>query len=230
MSTIRALERRKVRKQRAGVAAAICGFVATVIAACSGLMVLAGNDGIPLREFTFLGEAIAVPGAAIALVLATRGIWVRTLVVLVTVALVGTAWIYIVPQQSQDQPGVTHLVGGCTPFLLFSQNIWKPYGALIYKSPYPWSDTQGTYGFAPNQHVWVDGWVRTVRYQDSGSKEFNQSKVWYHLTSGYGWVTFAGVRALQTVPDPKNGFGDGGPPAPHPGPCEGALGGTTPDS
>ena len=47
--------------------------------------------------------------------------------------------------------------------------------------------------------------------------------VWFHLADDSGWVTFAGVRAAATVPDPESGFGPGSDPVPLDPSCQGSY-------
>lgn len=49
------------------------------------------------------------------------------------------------------------------------------------------------------------------------------SNIWFHLTDGAGWVSYAGVRAYQMTPDPDGLNPNGGPPVATSKYCEGAV-------
>ena len=131
------------------------------------------------------------------------------LLVVAVVALVG----HIIAGRSQSS-----IVGHCQPFNVYAQNQFEPYGALIWERPSP---TARNYrGFAANQLVTVDGWVRTRSPYLSNAPPWD-SDVWYHLANGGGWVSFAGVRAVPTTPGPRGNFDPGSSPAPVDNRCAG---------
>jgi hypothetical protein len=68
----------------------------------------------------------------------------------------------------------------------------------------------------------VNGWLHGRAAYPTNQPPYN-SDIWFHLSDGIGWVGFAAVRALPTSTD-STGLGDGGPLAPAPAQCEGALG------
>jgi hypothetical protein len=112
------------------------------------------------------------------------------------------------------------LVGGCAPFNIYAQNQFKPFGTLLWASPSPVAPNSP--GFSPNQLITVDGWVRTRTPYPSNQPPWD-SDVWFHLADNGGWVTFAGVRAVPTTPDPQGGFGPGSSPAPLASSCAGTY-------
>ncbi len=98
-------------------------------------------------------------------------------------------------------------VGGCEPFNLFAQNQFDPPGAKIWVAPSP--TAQSRTGFAPNEIVTVDGWVRAKSpYATTNPPPWN-ADVWFHLADGSGWLTFAGVRSAPTDPSAEGNFGEG---------------------
>ncbi len=116
--------------------------------------------------------------------------------------------------------GVTCFVGGCEPFSVYAQNRYTPVGAAIRAHPLRTGAKVG--GYAPNELIPVDGWVRTRAAYPSNSPPFN-SDVWFHLADDQGWVGFAGVRADPTTPAPDNFDPDGGRPAPTEEACSGTI-------
>ena len=104
---------------------------------------------------------------------------------------------------------------GCAPFGVYAQNVWQPYGARELAAPEPLAKQIG--GFSPNQIVTVDGWKHaTVPYPDNTSP-FN-SDIWFRTADHKGWIAFAAVRGLPSLPDPTNR--SGGTPAAAPASCE----------
>jgi hypothetical protein len=112
------------------------------------------------------------------------------------------------------------LVGGCQPFNLYAQNEFEPYGTLIWAEPSPHADR--AQGFAANELISVDGPVRTRSPYTTNSAPWD-SNIWFHLTNDSGGVSFAGVRATQTVHDPEAGFGPGTSPSPTDSDCAGTF-------
>lgn len=111
--------------------------------------------------------------------------------------------------------------GGCEPFRVYAQNRFEPYGARKLNAPDPLATQIG--GFAPNQIVAADGWVRGAIAYPNNRPPLN-SNVWFHVADGSGWVAFAAVRAVPTSPDPTGGFSeDIGEPAVVPEACAGAV-------
>ena len=118
-----------------------------------------------------------------------------------------------------DDTRVAGFVGGCEPFVVYAQGRWQPYGASKRSRPDPASPKLGAYD--PNKVIAVDGWVHGEPAYPTNSPPFN-SDIWYHLADDSGWVTYAGVRAVPTAPDPS-GLGEGGQAAPTPAECQGAV-------
>jgi hypothetical protein len=111
------------------------------------------------------------------------------------------------------------LVGGCEPFNLYAQNQYDPLGTKIWEAPSPTADSH--HGFAPNELITVDGWVRTRSPYPSNTPPWDRD-VWFHLANDAGWVTFAGVRSDPTDPSAGN-FGKGSSPAPTDPDCAGSY-------
>lgn len=112
------------------------------------------------------------------------------------------------------------LVGGCERFSVYAQNQFEPFGTKIWATPSPTADSY--HGFAPNELITVDGWVRTRSPYPSNSAPWD-SDAWFHLTNGAGWVTFAGVRSDPTDPSTAGNFGEGSSPAPTDPDCAGSY-------
>lgn len=104
---------------------------------------------------------------------------------------------------------------GCPPFGVYAQNRWQPYGARELDAARPLAHQIG--GFAPNQIITVDGWKHGVTPYPNNVPPFN-SDIWYRTADHHGWVAFAAVRGLPTLPDPTNR--DGGTPAEAPTSCQ----------
>lgn len=137
------------------------------------------------------------------------------------VAAILAAGSYLWRQQSEAPPeGVSGLVGGCEAFTVFAQNRWAPLGTAVRAEPFGVAEKVGS--FAPNELIAVDGWVRTRAPYPSNSEPWNSDK-WFHLENNAGWVSFAGVRADPTTPDPTGFDEDGGRPAPTPDECSGSV-------
>ena len=122
---------------------------------------------------------------------------------------------HVLSQSSQDG-----IVGDCTPFNLYAQNQYEPYGTLLWASPSPTASNSPAFG--PNQLITVDGWVRERTPYPSNQPPWD-SDAWFHLADNSGWVTFAGVRATPTTPDPQGGYGPGSSPAPLDSRCAGTF-------
>jgi hypothetical protein len=118
---------------------------------------------------------------------------------------------------ARDRDG---LVGGCEPFNLYAQNQFDPLGAKIWAEPSPTADS--SHGFAPNELLTVDGWVRTRSPYPSNPAPWD-SDAWFHLANGAGWVSYAGVRADPTDPSTAGNFGEGSSPAPLDPVCAGSY-------
>jgi hypothetical protein len=109
--------------------------------------------------------------------------------------------------------------GGCSAFQVFAQNRWAPLGAAIRAQPNVLSTQLG--GYPGNMSIAVNGWVYGGVAYPTNTPPWN-SNVWFHLADGAGWVSFAGVRATPTSPDPT-GRANGGDPAPTSSACEGGV-------
>jgi hypothetical protein len=120
-------------------------------------------------------------------------------------------------QRPSANPGVIRFVGGCSPFQVFAQNRWAPYGTAVRSAPSILSKQIGAKD--PNQSLAVNGWVHGTVAYPRNTPPWN-SDVWFHLADGAGWVSFAGTRADPVSRDPT-GLADGGPPAQTDPACEG---------
>lgn len=109
--------------------------------------------------------------------------------------------------------------GGCAPFQAFAPNRWGPVGTAIREQPSVLSTQVGS--FPPNMSISVNGWVHGRPAYTTNVAPWSND-VWYHLTDGAGWVSFAGVRATPTSVDPT-GLADGGASQAISPACEGAV-------
>jgi hypothetical protein len=142
--------------------------------------------------------------------------------IILTVAAAGSApwwWKYIHPNPQAQDSAVVGMSGGCAPFQVFAQNRWAPTGTAIRVAPNVLSAQNGS--FPGNMSISVNGWVNSRPAYPTNTSPWN-SGVWFHLTDGAGWVSFPGVRAIPTSPDPT-GLANGGTPAPTSPACEGAV-------
>lgn len=148
---------------------------------------------------------------------------------LVGVFLLGGAPFWVKPLLEalgiRDRPcdsggGSTCFVGGCEDFRVYAQNRWAPLGAAVREAPDV--NSRQVAGYDGNMGITVDGWVRSSVPYPTNAPPWN-SDVWFHLSNGAGWASYAGVRALPTAPDPTGLSPDGGAPAPAPPECEGAT-------
>ncbi len=118
-----------------------------------------------------------------------------------------------------DNVGVIRFTGGCSPFGIYAQNHWPPYGAAVRTAPNITSKQIA--GRDPNQSIAVGGWVHGAVAYSTNQRPWN-SDIWLHLADGAGWVSFASIRALPTDPDPTL-RDNGGPPAPTTPGCQGSA-------
>jgi hypothetical protein len=116
--------------------------------------------------------------------------------------------------------GVSGMSGGCAPFEAIAQNRYPPYGAAIRTQPNALS-TQIT-SYVGNKPISVNGWVYGTAEYPTNPPPWN-SNIWFHLTDGTGWVSFAAVRAYPMTQDPDGLNPDGGPPVATSKTCEGAV-------
>jgi hypothetical protein len=121
---------------------------------------------------------------------------------------------------SVPQSAVAGMSGGCTPFEAIAQNRYPPYGAAIRTQPNALSTQVGSY--VGNKPISVNGWVYGTAEYPTNPPPWN-SNIWFHLSDGSGWVSFPGVRAYPTTPDPDGLNPNGGPPVATPSSCEGAI-------
>ncbi|WP_035127800.1 hypothetical protein [Conexibacter woesei] len=141
------------------------------------------------------------------------------------IVVLAAAWtIFSLAHDSSHRPappatGIVGFVGGCAPYQVYAQDRWRPYGALIHPTPSTLSRSNGAYN--GNQVIAVNGWVESQVAYPTNTAPFNND-IWFHLADGAGWVSFGGVRATPVAQDPT-GLADGGPPAPAPKKCEGAV-------
>lgn len=196
------------------------GFVADVSAIVAVFM----------QGITAVSIVLGVVGLLGALRLATtrlRGVRLWG-VVLLLASLVVAAVMVIGPDRLQAvvQPDegsdITGMTGGCEPFRVYAQNRWAPLGTKVLAAPTYGPDTEQVDAIAPNKVVWVDGWVRGNVAYPTNSTPWN-SNVYFHLSDDSGWVTFAGVRAVPTSPDPTGYSPDGGKAVQVIDECEGML-------
>ncbi len=151
-------------------------------------------------------------------------LWIGSIVSLVlAVGAAGSApwwWHLAFPTPAAPASAVVGMSGGCTPFQVFAQNRWQPYGTAIRAQPNVLSELVGT--DPGNFSLSVNGWVYGRPPYPTNTPPWN-SGVWYHLTDGAGWVSFAGVRSTPSSQDPAGLSKYGGNPAPTSRSCEGAL-------
>jgi hypothetical protein len=151
------------------------------------------------------------------------GAFVIALAVAVLTATAAPWWwpaIFGASADDNNPVGVVGFSGGCEAFRVVAQNRWEPYGARKLASPNPVAEKVGS--FAPNEVIAVNGWVHSNVAYPTNPPPWN-SNVWFHVADGTGWVAFAAVRELPTTPDPTGTSDDGGPPAPTPEHCRGAV-------
>ena len=108
-------------------------------------------------------------------------------------------------------------IGGCDPFAVYSQGRASPSGATVREMPYLWAPEVRTVG--ANAGISVDGWIETAAPYP-GNRPPWDSAVWFRLTSGAGFVSFAGVRAEPTTPEGVDGPNEGGQPVEYGDECE----------
>jgi hypothetical protein len=157
----------------------------------------------------------------------SRDAWVGIAVsVVLTVAAAGSApwwWKYVGPSAPASAAGnssqVVGMSGGCPAFQVFAQNRWAPLGAAVRAQPNVLSRL--VTGYQGNMSIAVNGWVYGGVAYPTNTPPWN-SNVWFHLADDAGWVSFAGVRATPTSPDPT-GHASGGDPAATSATCEGAV-------
>jgi hypothetical protein len=126
----------------------------------------------------------------------------------------------ILPSNNRNSE-VQDINGGCSKYIIYSQDRWKPYGAKLMATPY--RDAKQIGGIPPNKLIYVDGWVHSEIAQPSNVIPPWNSDIWFHLADGSGWVSLAGTRAVPTPPDPTGLSTNGGTPPPTPSKCEAAL-------
>jgi len=152
----------------------------------------------------------------------SREAWVGLISsVVLTIAAASSApwWWHFISHQQAPVSAIVGMSGGCAPFQVFAQNRWRPYGAAIREQPNVLSDQIGS--FPGNMSISVNGWVNGRVAYTTNTPPWNNA-VWFHLTDGVGWVSFAGVRATPVTRDPT-GLANGGPPAQTSASCEGAV-------
>jgi hypothetical protein len=157
----------------------------------------------------------------------SRDAWVSIVVsVFLAVAAASSApwwWKYVHPPTRVTAAGnsseIAGMSGGCPAFQVFAQNRWAPLGAAIRAQPNVLSTQVGSY--PGNMSIAVNGWIYGAVAYPTNTAPWNNN-VWFHLADGAGWVSFVGVRATPTSPDPT-GHANGGDPAPTSSACEGAV-------
>lgn len=123
------------------------------------------------------------------------------------------------PIQAGNSGTVAGMSGGCPKYQVFAQNRWAPLGTAIRAQPNVLSTQIGSY--PGNMSIAVNGWVYGRAAYPTNTPPWN-SNIWFHLADGAGWVSFPGVRATPTSPDPT-GRANGGDSAPAPATCVGAV-------
>lgn len=117
----------------------------------------------------------------------------------------------VLQARHDDEDGVgadgERFVGGCPAFNIYSQNQFAPFGTLRWSAPEPTAERAPA--FSENELITVDGYVKAQSPYAGANTPPWDADVWFHLADDSGWVTFAGVRAAATVPDPEGGFGPG---------------------
>jgi len=142
-------------------------------------------------------------------------------IVLVLVTASATAYQDLSQQPRTNSSSlVTGMSGGCAPFSAIAQNRYPPYGTAIRAQPNALSTQLGS--FTGNKAISVNGWVYGTAEYPTNPPPWN-SNVWFHLTDGAGWVSFAGVRAYPMTPDPDGLNPDGGPPVAIAKDCQGEV-------
>ena len=123
-------------------------------------------------------------------------------------------------QSSVSASGVLGFSGACAPYQIYAQNRWAPYGTAVRTGP----DVRlkQISNFDGNHSIAVDGWVHSSIPYPTNSPPWN-SDIWFHLADNSGWVSFAGVRGVPTIHDPRGKSAEGGIPAPTPARCQGAV-------
>lgn len=182
--------------------------------------VVAGAATFAQDRFTPLGNGCLTAAAALlSAVLAhlvVSGDWVTLVVGLLLSA--GLVVVAVAALQEEAPPGVVPFVGGCEPFTVYAQNRWPPQGANVRDAPL--RSANQVDGYAGNELITLDGWVRTKAAYPHNPAPFDND-VWFHLANDSGWVSFAGVRADPTPFDPTGLEDDGGRAVPLDDDCSG---------
>jgi hypothetical protein len=113
----------------------------------------------------------------------------------------------VTPENNVDDSDFT---GGCNTFAVYAQNRWVPYGAAVRAEPDVLSKKLEP-SFAPNEVIAVDGWVTGAPTYPTNPAPWNEP-VYLHLHNRNGWVSYPGVRAAPTRPDPTLRSAYGGKP------------------
>lgn len=134
---------------------------------------------------------------------------------------------------SSEHPGkvVPGYSGGCEKgFDILTQNQFAAgdggYGALVYIHP-PVNGNDPVHGqhagLNGNNKLHATGWLDTGVLIYPNNPAGIQGKVWYYIPKLAGWVSDAGVRAVQTTPAPGNldgGYDQATQAAPKPQKCK----------
>lgn len=148
------------------------------------------------------------------------GIWVGIVIAVVTMSSAPWWWQYM-PWEHRLPEGVTGMSGGCDAYQVFAQNRWDPVGPVVRAAPSITSKIVSIQ-YGANQSIAVNGWVHSRAAYPTNKSPWN-SDIWFHVADDSGWVSFAGVRETPVGHDPSGLSPDGGPPAPTPGNCQGAV-------
>lgn len=119
------------------------------------------------------------------------------------------------------EPAIAPLKGGCGAYTILAQGRWDPLGAALRARPDGAAKKVG--GFAANEPIVVNGWVRGSTMYPNNPAPYN-SDIWFHVADGTGGVSFGGTRAQPVDRDPTDRNSYGGVPAPTPQDCVGTVG------
>lgn len=90
------------------------------------------------------------------------------------------------------------VTGGCSPFTVWAQNEWAPYGVKVM-SDITVNRTIVRH-VAANDILEAGGWRAGHNPHPGNPGEFGRP-IWFRLANRSGWVHIAGVRTRTTVPE-----------------------------
>ena len=178
----------------------VAGIVVALVASLIGLPVAqcAGGDDTPPNRTEAVPAHQTVPAPTAAPVTTTG-----------QVAPTSSTTEYV----PSDTDPLNRFVGGCGRFHVYEQGRYATpgYGAALRVDPFPSAprvdldpSTERMDGSASNTIIPVNGWVATEAPYLTNPDPWD-SDVWFHLTNGTGWVSFAGVRAEPSSPEGTDG-------------------------